>query len=137
MPPAPPAPVVVDNLFFKRGAPRVQAGGGGGKRVQGGPWVRPGIMLVEETTTDRAAFVAFGFLPEGDVDVDTNFTFVVKSADATVTASPDWAWADGSGFWVVFFPDLSGKFNANDTVNFTVAYTPSGSEEDVTGIVLT
>lgn len=123
-----------DYLFVKGTRKQASVGNGGGnsllRRLEQ-------IEIVESPTTGGEAqqtqVVAYGYLPDGDVDIHPTDTVLVKFNDASVTRPPDWSWTDGGGFWAAFFPDLTNVMNK---ANLTVVYTPSASEEEVTGIDL-
>ena len=79
-------------------------------------------------------FVAYGVLPTGDYDINTDpaSTYVDKQGTRTPV---DWSWTDGGGFWAAFFPPINGAV-AGDSVDFHVEYKDSGEPETVRDIIL-
>jgi hypothetical protein len=79
-------------------------------------------------------FVAYGVLPTGDYDINTDPASTYVDKDGTRTAV-DWSWTDGGGFWAAFFPPINGAV-AGDRVTFHVEYKDSGEPETVPDILL-
>ena len=98
------------------------------------PYPYSAVYPAPTDTVPRDNFVAYGMLPTGDYDIDTDPASTYVDKDGTRTAV-DWSWTDGGGFWAAFFPPINGAV-AGDRVTFHVEYKDSGEPENVSGILL-